>query len=113
MTLRSAAGITFLLVQLGFIIHARFVPARWLCWAPNDYAVQYQLQVKTRGHDLSPAEIQARYHVPEHGWYENPAENIMDIVRQYECTYGKGDGAEVRLSYQLDGGERREWLWRD
>jgi len=67
--------------------------------------------VKAHGRELNPAEIQTRYHVAEHGWYENPAENIMDIVRQYERTDGNKDTAQVKLIYRVDGGQNKEWRW--
>ena len=111
MTVRRTAGIAFLLAQAALVAYAQFGPSRWLCWAPNDYAVEYQLHVKARGRELSPAEIQARYHVADHGWYENPAANIMDIVRQYEQTLGKNDTAQIQLIYRVDGGQTAEWRW--
>jgi hypothetical protein len=111
MMVRRTIGTLFLLAQLGLVGYARFVPTRWLCWAPNDYAVQYELQVRMSGRDLSPVEIQKRYQLPHKGWYENPAENIMDIVRQYERTEGRNESARVLLVYSVDGGQAREWQW--
>jgi hypothetical protein len=110
-TLRRTIGIVFLLPQLALVIQARFVSARWLCWAPNDYVVEYQLRVNVRGRDLDPSEIEKRYRLSSQGWYENPAENIMDIVGRYEQTEGRGDAAEVLLLYRLDGGEAKQWQW--
>jgi hypothetical protein len=111
MTVRNAVGTLFLLLQLALVVYARFVPTRWLCWAPNDYAVRYELQVRMGGRDLSPLEIQQRYQLPSEGWYENPAENIIDIVTQYERTAGRDDAAQVRLVYRVDGGQARERHW--
>jgi hypothetical protein len=111
MNVRNAAGTVFLLAQVALVVHARFVPSRWLCWAPNDYAVQYRLHVSARGRNLDPSDIQRRYHLSSQGWYENPAENIMDIVRKYEQTEGKNDIAEVQLFYRVDGGETKQWQW--
>jgi hypothetical protein len=109
MTVRSALGTLLLLAQLALVVYARFVPTRWLCWAPNDYAVQYELRVRVSGRDLSPSEIQQRYQLPSKGWYENPAENIIDIVNQFERTVGRNDAAQVLLVYSVDGGHSREW----
>jgi hypothetical protein len=111
MTWRSTAGVVFLFAQAALVAHAHFGQSRWLCWAPNDYAVEYQLHVTARGRELNPSEIQTRYHVADHGWYENPAANIMDIVRQYEQTDGEHDAAQVLLMYRLDGGHEQEWRW--
>jgi hypothetical protein len=111
MTVRSTIGIVFLLAQAALVVHAQLVPSKWLCWAPNDYAVEYQLHVTAQGRELNPTEVQARYHVADHGWYENPAANIMDIVRQYEQTVGAKDPAQVQLIYRVDGGPLQEWQW--
>lgn len=109
MNVRNTVGTLFLLAQVALVVHARFVPSRWLCWAPNDYAVQYQIHVSAQGHNLNPPDIQRRYHLPSQGWYENPPENIMDIVSQYEQTVSKDDAAQVLLVYRLNGGEIKEW----
>jgi hypothetical protein len=111
MSVRSAIGIVFLLAQAALVVHAQMVPSKWLCWAPNDYAVEYQLHVNTQGRDLKPAEVQSRYHVADHGWYENPAANLMDVIRQYEQTLGRDDTAQVVLIYRVDGGDTKQWRW--
>jgi len=111
MTVRFTVATLFLLAQIALVGYARFVHTRWLCWAPNDYAVQYELQVRVRGRDLSPLEIQGRYQLPSQGWYENPAENIMDIVDRYERTEGRNDNARVFFVYSVDGGFTRQWQW--
>lgn len=109
--MKQTVGILFLLLQVANMAHARFVPARWMCWAPNDYANWYRLDVRVNGRSLSPAEIEDRYQLPGENVYQNPAENIEDIVRQYEQTYGSKDGAEVNLMYREAGGQLREWQW--
>ena len=47
--MRRRIGIVFLLLQLAAIAHARYVPSRWLSWAPNDYGVSYRLNVLVNG----------------------------------------------------------------
>ena len=111
MSVKYTIGVCFLAAQLIPVIQARFVPSRWLCWAPGDYAVQYEIEVQSRGRALEPSEIQKRYGLASQGWYENPPANIMDIVRQYEQTLGKNDAARVVLTYRLDGGEKQQWRW--
>ena len=108
--LRSAAGIC-LLLQIVSVAHSRYVPSRWLAWAPNDYAVGYCLQVHIKGHGLSSDEIWKRYYLGPEGVYEEPVQNIMDIVRQREQTYGRNDQAEVLLIYRPNGGLPKEWRW--
>jgi hypothetical protein len=111
---RTWIAIAFLLLQLGSVIYARFTPRRYFCWAPNDYVVEYQLEVKVHGRPLSPEQVQMRYQIdPASGWkVEHPAEHLIDSVRQYETTYGRNDKAEVRLRWKYNGhSELRTWQW--
>jgi hypothetical protein len=110
--MRRLAGIAFLLLQVAAAIHARFVPSRWLgAWAPNDYAVWYRLQVRVQDRPLSPDEVGQRYGIRAESVYENPPQNLMDIVRQREQTYGRDDNAQVVLTYHEDRGPTQEWRW--
>ena len=109
--MRRWAGFCLLLLQIVSVVHARFVPSRWLAWAPNDYAVGYRMQVHIDGRGLSFAEIWNRYQLHSEGVYENPIQNLIDIVRQRERTYGHNDQAEVVLAYRPNGGTPQEWRW--
>ena len=109
--MRQAVGIVFLLLQLASMVHAQFVPSRWICWAPNDYAIWYRLDVRVNGHSLSPEEIENRYQLPGESVYQNPPQNIKDIIRQYEQTYGRKDQTEVNLLYREAGGPPQQWQW--
>jgi hypothetical protein len=104
-------GIALLVSQLALIGHARFTPARWLCWAPNDYATHFHLAVTVAGQPLSETEVMQRYRLKRSDWYENPPANLIDIVRQYEQTYGRSDGARVALAYRLNGRDEQTWEW--
>ena len=106
-----AAAICLLFLQIVSVIHARFVSSRWLAWAPNDYAIGYRLQVQVNGRNLSADEVRKRYALPPEGVYENPAQNLIDIVSQRERTYGRNDHAEVVLTYRPNGGLAQEWRW--
>ena len=105
------AGICLLLLQIVSVIHARFVPSRWLAWAPNDYAIGYKMQVQIDGRALSADQIGNRYHLLSESVYENPVQNMVDIMRQREQTYGRNDHAEVVLVYRPNGGSPQEWRW--
>lgn len=97
-------GKAFLLVQLIWVGFAQFGSSRWLCWAPNDYAVEYELIVLKDGRRIT-----GRYTVPDHGLYENPAQNMIDIIEQYERRYGRNDRVEVDLIYRNSGGPESRW----
>lgn len=105
------AGICLLVLQIVSVVHARFESSRWLAWAPNDYAVGYRMKVHIAGRDLSADEIGKRYQLLSEGVYENPAQNMIDILRQREQTYGRNDQAEVLLVYRPNGGLPQEWRW--
>ena len=111
--MRRLVGVVFLLAQVGAVIHARFVPSRWLgAWAPNDYAVWYRLQVRIQEHPLSWEEVGQRYRLRRREFvYEYPLQNLMDIVRQRELTYGRADNAQVVLTYHQNRGPMQEWRW--
>lgn len=112
--MRTAIAIVFLLLQLGSVLYARFTPRRYFCWAPNDYVVEYQLEVKVHGRPLSPEQVRARYQIdPGYiGKVEHPAEHLIDDFEQYEKAYGSNDQAQVRLTWKYNGHpELRHWQW--
>jgi len=109
--MKQIAAICFLLLQIVSVVYARFVPSRWLAWAPNDYAIGYKMQVHIHGRPLSADEIGKRYSLLSEGVYENPAQNMIDIIRQNEQTYGRNEQAEVELAYRPNGGPVQEWRW--
>jgi phage tail protein X len=69
------------------------------------------MHVQINGRELSGDEIGQRYYVRSEGITENPIQNLMDIVRQREQTYGRNDHAAVELVYHPNGGPAREWRW--
>lgn len=110
-TMRTKIGVLFLLLQLGCVVYAHFGPSRYFAWAPNDYLVEFNLQVVVNGRTLSPEEAAGRYRLPENGVYEFPAQHIIDAIRQYEQTYGRNEDARILLTYRLNGGDERQWRW--
>lgn len=112
--MRTAIGVCVLVLQLGSIFYARFTPHRYFCWAPNDYVVEYQLDVTLHGVPLTTEEVWARYRIdPGHQQrVEYPAEHLIGMLEQYERSYGKSEGAEVRLTWKYNGHpELKEWRW--
>jgi hypothetical protein len=110
--LRAIAGGAFLLLQCGLVVHSRFVESRDFCWAPHTAQVHYTLRVERRGRPLSPAAIARRYRVaaPE-GWEAHSYQNLINLISQYERTYGRGDGVRVLMEYRVNGRELRRWEW--
>lgn len=110
--MRVAISVAFLVVQFISIIYAQMAGnERYFCWAPNDYMVSYQLQVKIGGRVLDREETRLRYRLPSYRVYENVVTHMEDIIRQYETTYGRYDHAEIVLKYSTNGGPQKEWRW--
>ena len=105
--------------EVGGIVAARFTDARYFCWAPLHSLAEYRLEVEVAGRMLSRDEIRARYRLFEGGlgpdgptWLEeNSVRHVMDVVRQYELTYGQQDRARVEMRYRVNGGEEATWTW--
>jgi hypothetical protein len=109
---RTLVACIFLASQLGLVVQAQFTSRRYFCWAPNDYANTFSLHVRANGTELTEEQALARYHLEDRrSSYENPTTHIMDMVRQYEETYGRNDHAAVVLRWSLNGHEEQTWRW--
>jgi hypothetical protein len=109
--IRTIIGGGLLLFQLVMIGYARFVPARYFCWAPYDIQTEYKLDVSIGGRTLTAAEIRRRYRRPKQGVDNRSIQHVMDIVQQYEETYGRSDRAQVLMKYRINGKEELEWQY--
>jgi hypothetical protein len=110
--MRLGLAILFLLVQFASIIYAQAgADERYFCWAPNDYIVSYQLQVRIYGRILDREATRIRYRLPSYHVYQNVVTHMEDLIRQYETTYGRADHARVVLTYSTNGGPQKEWRW--
>jgi hypothetical protein len=100
-----------LLAQAGAVayVHISGSQERYFAWAPNDYAVVYTISTSVHGHELTPGQVSARYGIPEHGLWEYPPQQLVDILNRYESTYGSGQDAAVTLRYSLDGHPELTW----
>src|SRR5438105_15060448 len=105
----AAGGI--LLFQLVMIGYARFVPSRYFCWAPYDIQSEYRLDVSIGGRPLTANQIRTRYRRPKQGVDNRSIQHVMDIVQQYEETYGRGDRAQVVMKYRINGKAEQEWRY--
>jgi hypothetical protein len=118
-SVRSVLGVAFLVLQAGFILSARFGPSRYFCWAPFSSQTSYRISVSIGGRPLSGDAVAARYRLPTlhrgsgggSHWEENSIHHVMTIVRQYEESYGRDDGARVILHYSVNGREEQAWRY--
>lgn len=108
---RTIAAVAILAFQLVMIGYARFVPARYFCWAPYDIQSEYKLDVTIGGHALTAAQIRARYRRPRQGVDNRSIQHVMDIVQQYEQTYGRNDRAWVSMTYRVNGKAEQAWQY--
>lgn len=102
-------GVLFLLVQVLSIIYARFVPERFFCWAPYDIHTEYVIHVRIDDQNLSKDEISKRYRYSSKGWDPRSIYNVISLVLQYETTYGKEEGAQVKIIYSINGKPAEVW----
>lgn len=109
--MRTAVGVAILGFQLAMIVYARFVPARYFCWAPYDIQTEYWVDANVNGHKLTPAEVRARYRRTQHGTDNRSPQNVMDMFQGYEEHYGRGDHSRIIMRYRVNGKEERVWKW--
>jgi hypothetical protein len=108
---RMIIGASILLFQLVMIGYARFVPSRYFCWAPFDIQTDYRIDARIGDHKLTPAEIRRRYRRPRQGTDNRSPQHVMDIIEQYEETYGSKDHAQVVMRYRVNGKSEQEWRY--
>jgi len=108
---RLAVGVALLVFQLGAIVWARFVPARYFCWAPYDMQTAYEVVVRCDGRELTPREIRERYRRSAKGVDNRSVQHVIDIFQQTELRYHPQDRAEIVLRYRVNGRGNGEWRW--
>jgi len=111
MWIRASIGIIFLLIQIYMIGYARFMEARYFCWAPFDSQNEYVLSVEVNGRTLTNKEIEKRYRRPPRGLDSRSIQHLKDVVMQYESTYAQSEEAQVWLMYTVNGNQRPVWKW--
>jgi len=107
--LRTAVLVTIFAIQVAGIIYAKFVPTRYLCWAPYDQISFYRIEVDKEGRLLSPDEIERRYHMPAAGRENRAIQHVLNAISQYEATYGRTDRVTVRVVYRVNGKPEETW----
>lgn len=109
--MRTVIAVILLAAQFGFVIAARFNDARYYCWAPHDAQNEYHVRVWVDGTELDPIAVEERYRLTTGGVDPRAIAHVIYSIRQYETTYGKGDGAQVLLEYTTNGGPLQRWIW--
>jgi hypothetical protein len=111
MGIRTILATTYLLLQIVMLVYARIEPDAYFHWAPFDTQSEYRISVKIDGRVLSSEEVSQRYQEPSQGIDFHSIEHLLQLVRQYESTYGKKDKAIVMVRYRINGGAMKHWLW--
>lgn len=110
--LRWTLALTLLGLQVAAIVYARFVPTRYFCWAPFDMQTDYRLQVEVNGRRLTPAEIRRRYRRGPQGTDNRSFSHLTDILEGAERRYHPQDRTSIVMTYRINGGEERTWIYR-
>jgi hypothetical protein len=96
-------------VQLAGVVYARFVPTRYLCWAPYDQISFYEIEAERDGRRLTADEIGARYRMPPDGRENRSIHHVLNGITQFEATYGRADHVTVRVRYRTNGRPEQTW----
>jgi hypothetical protein len=97
-------------VQLAAVAYARYVPTRYLCWAPYDQISFYTIEADRGGRRLTSAEIGARYRMPAEGRENRSIHHVLNAITQFESTYGRTDRIDVRVRYRTNGHPEQTWM---
>lgn len=107
-----AVGAALLVVQGALVIHGLFVESRDFNWAPHTTQVRFTIDVRLGGRTLPPDAVSTRYGLVHNAqWEAHSYQNLINLVRQRERTYGKEDGARVTLRYSVNGARTQTWSW--
>ena len=107
--LRRAVLVAFFSIQAAGIIYARFVPTRYVSWAPYDQISFYRIDVSQGGKVFAPDEIARRYRMPASGRESRSIQHVLNAIAQYESTYGRADRVSVRVVYRVNGKPEQTW----
>lgn len=98
--------------QVWGIARGRIATDRYFCWAPFDTYTEYIVSVQGSNGWWSADEITSRYRISTSGRDNRSPEHIIDVLRQYERTYGLADPVlRVQVRYQVNGGAENTWEW--
>ncbi len=120
-TLLPLMGVASLVLQSAAIVYSRVSDDRYFCWAPNDETAEYSIETSIGERKLTPEAVRIRYQRP---WFEEilPEDGLdlvefrshrhaIDVIRQYESTYGRAEGARVTMTYRINKGALQTWRW--
>lgn len=104
---RLVVSITFLIIQLGFIISARFHPNRYFVWAPHDIQTEYFIDVYTKKGKLDHTQLKKRYGLQPHGWIDLPPSHIISFLNKYKRLNLNSTSDSISLRYNING---KKWI---
>ncbi|WP_299438077.1 hypothetical protein [uncultured Aquimarina sp.] len=106
-------GITYLLLQLGLIISARFNSNRYFVWAPHDIQTEYFLEVYSFQKKLNDLKIKERYGLSSHGWIDLPANHLIKFITEYERIHPDSGTDSILLKYNVNGKNWSTWSYEE
>ena len=111
--IRTAVLVVIFGVQVAGIGYARFVPTRYLCWAPYDQISFYRIEADREGRSLTPEEVGARYRMLPAGRENRSIQHVLNAIAQFESTYGRTDSVRAQVIYRVNGGPEQTWIVPD
>ena len=109
--LRVGIALAVLALQLVGVVRAHLGADKYFAWAIFDTNTRYVIGVTIAGRALSEAEVRARYRIKAKGIEGRSIRHVFDVVRHYEATHGRGQGAEVVVRYRIDEAPEETWRW--
>lgn len=107
---RLGLATAFIVAQFVMIFVGLGLDNRFYTWAPHDQQARYEIAVTLDGRELTDREVNIRYG-RSNGIDPRAAAHVLNIVEQFETTYGSEDNAQVVVRYWINGGEEQVWEW--
>lgn len=110
LSVRCLVAALVIAVQVVMLGVAHHTDLRYFTWAPHDQQAAYEISVTLDGRMLTEPQVLDRYGISR-GVDPRALSHVLNVVEQYERTYGAGQGAEVIVRYSVNGGPIEEWRW--
>lgn len=107
---RHALALAFLGAQVAGLAWGRVSGESFWAWAPHDSIVDYAIDAWHDGSPVARREVEARYGMPAGGRRYEPVEDLMAVVGTREAREQSRD-FRVRVTFRVNGGERRTRSW--
>lgn len=109
--LLTAAGISFLIIQIYCVTISAFNIGKHFCWAPHNTQVKYQLTCYVNDSTLNDKQIFARYGLHAVGWEAHHEQNIKDLIIAAERQNLFKGKVSIVYNYSVNGKQYETWRY--